>query len=265
MIGCMDGEKPFGVCRWCQRSAKLIRAHIIPKPFYEPIKGDSDKVVVLRPTEKKFTQYSSSGIFDPEILCAECDGLLGQLDEYGLQIFKNPPAEADRITVGTLPGYDLHCDDVQRAQKFLLSVLWRASVTSHDFFQTVSLGRKYEDKIRHLIANGEEVTEADFEFVAIRVFDHPSDGAVIPPFRVRFANVTAQQLYLPYFRFIIRMDQLRFPAAALLGRFKPGAMPQCLRLSYKDGVEARIIGTVTDSALARHFNTGKVGSPGGGV
>jgi hypothetical protein len=249
----MDEGEAMGTCRWCQQNTRLIRAHIIPKAFYVPIKGDADKVVILSPTERKFTRFSSSGIFDSGILCSSCDGFLGKFDEYGLRIFGSRPSDADRITEGLLPGYDLHCDDVQRAQKFLLSVLWRASVTTHDFFQTVSLGRKYEDKIRHLITNGMEITEADFEFVSIRVFDHPIDGGIVPPFRVRFGGVTAQQLYLPYYKFIVRMDQRHFPAMAALGRFMPGMMPQCLRLSYKESIESKIIGSVTERSLERHF------------
>ncbi len=249
----MDENNYICVCRWCQQSTTLIRAHIIPKAFYVPIKGDSDKVVILRPTEEKFTQITSSGIFDSRILCSKCDGLLGQLDEYGLQIFIYPPSEADRITDGVLSGYNLHCDVIQRAQKFILSVLWRASVTSQDFFRTTNLGQKYEDKIRHLITSGAEVTETDFEFVVIRTFDHPYDGGIVPPFRVRFEGVTAQQLYLPYFKFIIRVDQRRFPPIAAIGRFKSGAMPQCLRLSYKNGLEEKIIGSVTEATLARQL------------
>ena len=249
----MDEDKRQGTCRWCQQRTTLIRAHIIPKAFYVPIKGEADKVVILSPTERKFTRFTSSGIFDPRILCSACDRFLGRLDEYGHQIFKSPPSESDRITQGLLPGYNLHCDDVQRAQRFLLSVLWRASVTTHDFFQTVSLGQKYEDMIRHLITNDLEITEADFEFVAIRVFDHPIDGGIVPPFRVRFGGVTAQQLYLPYYKFIVRMDQRRFPAMAALGRFMPGMMPQCLRLSYKESIESKIIGSVTERSLKRHF------------
>jgi len=247
----MDENKLRGVCRWCQQSAKLVRAHIIPEAFYDPIKGDSDKVVILQPLELKAAQFTSTGIYDPQILCSKCDGFLGRLDEYGLKIFKHPPPESDRVTTGFIPGYDLHCDDVQKAQKFLLSVLWRASVSSQNFFKTVSLGQKYEDSIRHLIANGEEVTEAHFEFVIIRTFDHPYDGGFAPPFRVRFEGVTALQLYLPFFKFIVRMDRRPFPLMARLGRFMPGAMPQCLRLSYKDSFEGRIVESVTRATRER--------------
>jgi hypothetical protein len=247
----MAEDKKLGMCRWCEQSTTLIRAHIIPEAFYAPIMGDSGKVVILQPSELKAAQFTSTGIYDPGILCSKCDGLLGQLDEYGLKIFKGPPSESDRVTVGFLPGYDLHCDDVPRAQMFLLSVLWRASVTSQRFFQTVNLGRKYEDKIRHLIDSKEEITETDFEFVVIRTVDHPYDGGFAPPFRVRFEGVTAQQLYLPYFKFIVRMDQRPFPPMARLGRFMPGALPQCLRLSYKDSIEGRIVGAVTQATLER--------------
>lgn len=230
-------------CRWCSKGTELIRAHIIPRAFYAAIKGKADKMLVLRPDAKKYTEVSQSGIFDSGILCAECDGLLGKLDEYGLTVFKKPPTDSDLVfDVNRIPvGYSLPCSDIRRAQKFLLSVLWRASVTTHDFFKHVKLGPKYEDTIREIVSTDGKVNEADFEFIVIRFFDNPYDGGLMPPWRGRYPDVVGYNLYLPYYNFIIRADKRQFSDPFTVCRFREGAKPQCLRLPYAGTPESRYI------------------------
>jgi hypothetical protein len=48
-----------------------------------------------------------------------------------------------------LPGVDFRL-----LKLFLLGTLWRASVSSLDFFSNVDLGQRHEDAIKSLISNG---------------------------------------------------------------------------------------------------------------
>ena len=236
------------LCRWCGKSSSLIQAHIIPRRFYDDLAKDGGKVVILKPDRSKYTEISQSGIFDSGILCAACDAFLGKLDEYGYAIFKNAPTDQEHLVVDRdrMPvGYNLRCDDVQEAQKFLLSVLWRASVSSHDFFDKVSLGERYENRIRDIINNGERVTEGDFEFIVIRIFDHPYDGGLVPPWGGRWSDgIFAYVLYLPYFKIIIRADKRPFTDPFTACRFLEAVQPQALRLPYAGTSESRYISKV---------------------
>ena|SRR5438067_7170391 len=60
--------------------ARLINAHIIPRSFARMLKDGSNKHnLELSIVQVKATQL---GIFDKNILCAKCDGILGKLDDY---------------------------------------------------------------------------------------------------------------------------------------------------------------------------------------
>lgn len=248
-----DKQEPK-TCRWCGEKRQLIRAHIIPRAFYDDVRGDTDKVLMLSPDKSKYTTVTQSGVFDSDMLCAECDGALGRLDEYGYKVFRRIPTDREDLVVDRdrMPiGYNLRCADVQKAQKFLLSVLWRASVTSHDFFSKVDLGAKYETRIRQLIQDDDPVTDDDFEIVIIRTFDHPYDGGLMPPWGGRYEGIFTYMLYLPYFKFIIRADKRKFLEPFSVCRFKEGALPQAVRLSYSGSSESRYISSVASSLRAR--------------
>jgi hypothetical protein len=249
----IDKQEPKK-CRWCGEERQLIRAHIIPRAFYDDVRGDTDKVLMLSPDKSKYTTVTQSGVFDSNILCAECDGALGKLDEYGYTIFRRIPTDQNDLVIDRdrMPiGYNLRCEDVQRALKFLLSVLWRASLATHDFFSKVNLGAKYETRIRQLIQNNERVTDDDFEVVVIRIFDHPYDGGLMPPWGGRYDGIFTYMLYLPYFKFIIRADKRKFVDPFSLCRFREGMMPQAVRLSYSNSSESRYINSVAASLRAR--------------
>lgn len=233
-------NKRKALCRWCEENTDLIRAHIIPRNFYNAVKDDTKVAILLRPQQSKYTEVSQSGIFDPGILCAKCDNLLGDLDNYGFQVFEKRPTDANLVfdQDGMPVGYDLHCDDVQKAQKFILSMLWRASITTHDFFDAVSLGAVNEDAIRGLIVAGTNVTEEAFEFILIHQFDHPYIGGMMPPTTSRIDGILIYNFYLPFFKIIIRMDKRRLGFPFTVGHFRDKASPQCLRMPYADSPES---------------------------
>ena len=254
VVPCMADKKEPQICRWCGDKHQLIRAHIIPRSFYDDVRGDTDQVLMLSPDKSKYTSVTQSGVFDSGILCATCDGLLGRFDDYGRAIFKRVPTDQQDLIVDRdrMPiGFNLRCDDVQRAQKFLLSVLWRASVTSNDFFSNVNLGDKYEARIREIIQNDEKVLEDEFEFIVIRTFDHPYDGGLMPPWGGRFDGIFAYTLYLPFFKILIRADKRRFLDPFSFCRFIDGAQPQAVRLPYAGTPESRYISGLAASLRAR--------------
>jgi hypothetical protein len=147
--------------------------------------------------------------------------------------------------------YSIRCDDVQKAQRFLLSMLWRASITSHDFFRHVELGEKREDDIRLLLLSGTEVREADWEFVVIRFFDNPYDRGIMPPWKGRYPDIEAYNFYLPYYNFLIRADRRQFHDDFSEARFLSRTNCLCLRLPFKETPEARYIGSIALSLRKR--------------
>lgn len=107
----------------------------------------------------KFTTHtpnSQRAIFSSEyednILCKKCDNkIIGKLESYVAQLFyKIPPKYKNFKKPDGLEFTQFYNLDYKKFKLFLLSLLWRASISSRDFFKNVSLG-PYGDKIRMMI------------------------------------------------------------------------------------------------------------------
>lgn len=65
---------------------ETIKAHLIPKVFCREIQvGKMHAAGVIN--SNKFTP-TQSGVFDKQILCAKCDGELGELENYAAKTFR---------------------------------------------------------------------------------------------------------------------------------------------------------------------------------
>jgi hypothetical protein len=126
-------------------SKKLIEAHIFPQGFARFIRG-SDANVKLTP-ERVGQANPQLGEYDAHILCAACDSLLGIDDEYGLEVCRR--YEAEHLALGAKL-FEMKNVDCERFCKFVLSVLWRASISKRKSFAVVNLG-PYEDVARDVL------------------------------------------------------------------------------------------------------------------
>lgn len=150
----------MAVCQLCRREKKLIKAHIIPKQLYRPIKNSmmegssrGRSLGVFYPGQDRKTKQVQNGIYDPHILCAECDNhIIGPWDRYSQNLFLNAhslghydSSLGDRTKIYTI-------DDIDYGQLklFCMSVLWRAAVSSDEFFSRVNKGA-WEPQLRAML------------------------------------------------------------------------------------------------------------------
>jgi len=77
------------------------------------------------------------GYYDETILCKKCDNKLGKYDQYGMEIFLR------RNTI-LLPNTDqvylINNVNYSKIKMFLLSLLYRASITSRQEFSLINVG-----------------------------------------------------------------------------------------------------------------------------
>ena len=77
------------ICNLCLQDKKLIKAHIIPRAFFEymrPLESKNVPFDVLTNIEGKRNSISRIGIYDSNILCRECENLFQNYDDYGQNI-----------------------------------------------------------------------------------------------------------------------------------------------------------------------------------
>lgn len=130
-----------GICKYCGQEKELINSHIIPKSLCRI--DELGAMVAIDEKKKKFDHnpIHQNGLKE-HLLCKECDNLLGELDNYGSKVFKQIIPKHTWDDVDGHPMCKLLPNEVDywKLKKFLISVIWRASIASG----TVCLG-KYED------------------------------------------------------------------------------------------------------------------------
>ncbi len=127
-------------------STELIEAHIIPQSFARDIRdGATRNFRITR--HKAAVAKQQLGEFDAHILCAKCDGLLGVLDDYGNEVCRTFARDHVKLEDGA---FELRNVDGDRFARFVLAILWRASISKRPGFASVKLG-PYEASARDVL------------------------------------------------------------------------------------------------------------------
>lgn len=153
-------------CRLCRQDVSLLsKSHIIPDFMYQDIFDEKHRLVkftTLTPNSKS-TIHSSE--YESGILCQNCDNnIIGSLESYtALVLFggRVSTSSNDYILPDGLEYTQVTNIDYVKFKLFLLSMLWRASISSRPFFKNVSLG-PYEEEIRNMILSGNPGRPGDF-------------------------------------------------------------------------------------------------------
>lgn len=140
-----------GICKLCGLKKPLLKkSHILPEHMYEPFYGAKHKFykIPVHQTEDRVKRLSS-GFYESNILCEFCDNeLLGGLESYGAKVFYSRgilraneiPITKRKITPDGLVFTSVNNIDYTKTKLYLLSLIFRASISKLDFFHGVNLG-----------------------------------------------------------------------------------------------------------------------------
>jgi hypothetical protein len=186
----------------------LIDAHIIPKSFGRFIRRPDANVKL---TPDRVSQANPQlGEYDPDILCASCDGILGLDDEYAVDICRRFAAE--RLDLGS-DLFELAGADGFRFGKFILSVLWRASISRRPSFASIDLGPD-QDKARDVLFGAKPLSDLRaFELLVQRYRSDGIDATKLNfhPEHAPFGGLNAYGFGLAGFRIIAKLDDGPLP------------------------------------------------------
>ncbi len=194
-------------------------------------------------SSKRVTK-SNIGDYDPSILCHECDQVLAVFDEYGKQVLIDEIHPFEEISkAGVVAGWNINDCNPVRLEKFFLAILWRASISSRDFFRKVKLG-PYEKTLKDYLWS-KETDNPSFGCVVAkfrasrRVPD--VEKTIFDPHRFKYQNINYYQLYLGGYMIWIRVDK-RKPADTI-GRCEltNDVKPIVVSRSFDDSKELNLI------------------------
>lgn len=228
------------VCRLCEREQATVNAHVIPKSFFleHVARAEIPKLVATSPDS--YPKKSPIGVYDPDILCVGCEGRFSPYDAYGYRFF-HPSHDLETIFPGTEGEANIvHDVDYKLLKQFVLSVLWRASVSGQAFYGAIKLG-PYENEIRELILADDPGPPQDFP-VMVHRFTHPPELIpILCPVSTRIEGLNVYQLLLNGFLVLIKVDRQPLPPSLRDIALAPNKPLVILPKDYKGSPEHRIM------------------------
>ncbi len=227
------------LCRYCCIHPASVDAHIIPRSFFVEHADNRYPSREITDLENVFPKKRPIGVYDHNILCGICEAKFSCADDYGYSFF-HPSVDYSLKTDGRgTYAYLIENVDYEKLKRFLLSVLWRASVSTQEFYAAVNLGL-HEERVRGLLQQGNPGTPDDYSIYVER-FNYPANlVAMRCPLEVAFGDVEAYQFVLNGFLVHIKVDEKPFPQELQAIMLRPGQPLIVPQVSYKGSEEHEI-------------------------
>ncbi|HBP1659202.1 UNVERIFIED_CONTAM: hypothetical protein P3C90_10875 [Pseudomonas aeruginosa] len=162
------------VCNLCLKETELSLSHIIPRSFLKRLKKSSPQLIKIQDAPG-VRPVKENADWKERLLCGGCEVFINENYERGQILFLrgrgNVSKSHDKITFRNF--------DFERFYLFLLSILWRASISSHEAFEVVKLTQELQNVFRQALLNREDkisgsVRVSDVLKIGIvRITNHP--------------------------------------------------------------------------------------------
>lgn len=143
-----------GTCKLCKEIKFLCKkSHIFPKHTYKILKESGYSLYIDKETTKNgHGKKDYSGIFEANILCEDCEQVFNKYETYanGL-IYESRINNINKEIIDSkiiITGSDY---DYKKIKLYFLSILWRSSISSKDFFNQVKLTDNLEEELRSML------------------------------------------------------------------------------------------------------------------
>jgi len=144
-------------CSLCKQNKELRNSHIIPEFVYTALYDKKHKFHVLSTLQDRPRPMEQKGIRE-RLLCGDCEQQLSVYEKYAREVLLGGVEIVVQNEGNLLKLSEL---DYVKFKLFQLSILWRASISSHPMFSRVRLG-PHEEIIRKMIQAGNPGKQADY-------------------------------------------------------------------------------------------------------
>ena len=200
-------------------------AHVIPRSFFKLTRGKGKHSILVGVDQKALDRkFKQAGVSDKNILCEQCERLFGPYDTHGIEAVLDllNTKQIYRDDFGNPCAYLANKADHATFKLFLLSVLWRASISSVEFYQHIDLGNSHTERIKEMLKNEDPGAQSDYPFICFYQTGHHYPSTVLPSFQQRIEDVNFYRLYLPSnLIFLIKVDSRPLPSCFLNAAAKP--------------------------------------------
>lgn len=234
-------------CKLCSSETKLVKAHVIPKSFCKQVSEDPTTAKLVTNTPGEYPKRNPVGVYDPTLVCADCENLFAPWDDYAFSVLVRDenlhvPIKDGERTIG----YTIAEVDYRKLKLFAISVLWRASASSHGFFHRVKTG-PHETQLASMIRAGTPGEPEDFAAVFAK-FDGPFETFQLDPHFERYDGINFYRIYLSRYVISVKVDHRPPPALFDIFVLRPDR-PLCIALrNLRRSSELSLLRTLAASA-----------------
>lgn len=201
-------------CKLCQQKDDLRDSHIIPEAFWEGLYDGKHRALPISMDEPNLNLIQKG--FREKLLCRDCENKLSKWESI---------LKRDLVDIGNQKSKFLTINYIDekffkvegiRYKEFklaILSILWRMSVTSEQFFNSYRLGI-YEEKLRQKLLNEDVPNEKEYPIMVSR---YEIDGVFYPELLLGFPPgkygqiFTVQSFVIWGHRFMIFINDKKCP------------------------------------------------------
>lgn len=166
---------PTGKCKLCNNDRELKNSHIIPDAmFHRILKANNGWAITFQDdTESRVKRSSES--WSEHLLCADCEGYLNEeYEQYSISVLRNAlnSVEISKNENGILFKNMLGV----KFQLFLISIMWRAAVSSLEVYSKVELLPLWAEEIRNSLFNHRKIRTSLVDIKISRLHDKTKNG-----------------------------------------------------------------------------------------
>lgn len=157
----------------------------------------------------RYSKRAPIGVYDKDILCHDCEQRFQDIDNYGQKILLQDPIEEIKRN-GVVVYYKISKVDYKLTKLFFISILWRASISSHVYYSKVDLG-KFESIAKNHIWDRNPGKPDEFSFILARFTNEKYGTAMLNPHRTRCKTLNYYIFYLYGYVLYIKVDSRETP------------------------------------------------------
>ncbi|GBE16555.1 hypothetical protein BMS3Abin15_00376 [bacterium BMS3Abin15] len=197
-------------CKLCLRKVDLLKkSHIIPDFMHKEIFDEKHRMIKFTTQTPNSETSVPSSEYESNVLCKKCDNeVIGNLETYVSRVLfggRVRVATKNYIKPDGLEFTQVSGLDYKKFKLFLLSLLWRASISSRSFFGNVNLG-PYEDEIREMILKGDPFMSGDFPCIITSYRKHNLPKEIVAePKKIRLNTNIGYNFLIGGFMYIFKI------------------------------------------------------------
>ena len=185
-------------CKLCgSDTEKFPKSHIIPDFMYKHLKNEKSQILRTRMPEGRKLKPALTGFYDLKLACPECEEKMSKWEGYAEKaLYGSSNIQMPKAVKLDGLQQQIFNIDYTKFKLFLLSIIWKASVTTHEFFREISLGDKHQAIFAKMLTDENPGEEDKYPVWMIFTKGDPTKNLAIgQPYRIKTPDNASRYVF----------------------------------------------------------------------